>query len=77
MKDRNKLEVYDVMNILRFILTTIYFQFDDVIYRQNFGTAMGSPVSSIVANLFMEFLTQRAIATAPMDQAETLEALCG
>ena len=28
---------------------------------------MGSPVSPIVANFFMEFLEQHAIATAPMD----------
>ncbi len=67
LKDRTELEVDDVMDLLRFILTTTYFQFDDVIYRQKFGTAMGSPVSPIVANLFMLFLEQRAIATAPMD----------
>ncbi len=67
LKDRPKLKVDDVMDLLRFILTTTYFQFDGVIYRQKFGTAMGSLVSPIVANLFMEFLEQHVIATAPMD----------
>ena len=44
-----------------------YFSFRGSIYRQIFGAAMGSPVSPIVANLFMEWLEQEAIATAPMD----------
>ncbi len=39
---KDKLHVDDVMDLLRFILTTIYFQFDDVIYRQRFGTVMRS-----------------------------------
>jgi len=38
-----------------------------VIYQQRFGTAMGSPVSPIIANLFTEWLEQRAIATAPVN----------
>ena len=47
-------------------MTTTYFQFRGIIYQQKFGTAMGSPVSPIVANLFMEWLEQKAIATAPI-----------
>ena len=35
------------------------------VYQQKFDTAMGSPVSPIVANLFMEDLEQRAIESAP------------
>ena len=29
------------------------------------GAAMGSPVSPIVANLYMEYLEQKALSTAP------------
>ncbi|KAI8505985.1 hypothetical protein Bbelb_163380 [Branchiostoma belcheri] len=36
------------------------------IYQQKFGTAMGSPVSPVLANLFMEWLEQETIATAPI-----------
>ena len=72
LRDYNKnndttLESDDVVQLLDFILTTTYFTFRGKIYRQLFGTAMGSPVSPIVANIFMEALEQKAIATAPVD----------
>ena len=62
-----KLTSGDVVQLLEFILTTTYFTFRGKIYRQLFGTAMGSPVSPIAANIFMEDLEQKAIATAPPD----------
>ncbi|XP_072037656.1 uncharacterized protein [Amphiura filiformis] len=62
-----KLASKDVVELLEFILTTTYFTFRGKIYRQLFGTAMGSHVSPIAANIFMEALEQQAIATAPLD----------
>ena len=67
LKDRTHLEVKDIIDLLRFILNTTYFQFDGNIYRQKFGAAMGSPVSPPVINLFMEHLEKQAIASAPME----------
>ena len=61
------LESDDLVQLLDFILTTTYFTFRGKIYRQLFGTAMGSPVSPIAATIFMEALEQKVIATAPMD----------
>jgi len=61
------LEVNDVMELLELILTTTYFIFRGQIYRQKFGTAMGSPVFPLVANLYMEHLEQKLLATAPME----------
>ncbi|XP_072023172.1 uncharacterized protein [Amphiura filiformis] len=55
------------MELLAFVLTTTYFSFRGKIYRQLFGAAMGSPVSPITANLYMEFLEEQAIATAPIE----------
>jgi len=61
------LEVDDIMELLEFILTTIYFCFNGQIYRQKFGTAMGSPVSPLVANMFMQHIERKLLDTAPED----------
>jgi len=47
--------------------TTTYFSFRGIIYQQMFGAAMGSPVSPLLANLFMEWLEKQAVATAPVE----------
>ena len=62
-----KLTSADVVKLLHFILTTTYFMFRGKIYQQLFGTTMGSPVSPIAANIFMEALEQKAIITAPLE----------
>ncbi len=67
LKERTLLKVDDVMELLTFVLTTIYFQFRDQIYKQKFGIAMGSPVSPIAVNIFMEWLEEQAIHTAPVE----------
>jgi hypothetical protein len=64
-RQKTELQVDDVMELLEFTLTTTYFSFRGQIYRQKFGAAMGSPVSPLVANLFMEHLEQKLLATAP------------
>jgi len=61
------LEADNIVELLEFILTTTYFSFRGQIYRQKFGTAMGIPVSPLVANSFMEHLEQKLLATAPED----------
>ena len=66
LKLRTHLQVGDIMELLQFVVTTTYLSFRSTIYQQKFGTAMGSPVSPVIANLFMEWLEQQAIATAPL-----------
>ena len=41
------------------------FSFDGVYYKQVFGTAMGSPISPVIANLVMEELESVALAGVP------------
>ena len=61
LKQRTNLDVSDIIDLLQFVLTTTYFTFRGDLYKQQYGTAMGSPVSPIVANLYMESLAQEAI----------------
>ena len=43
------------------VLSNNYFMFNDKIYKQIHGYAMGSPVSPVVANLCMEDIEESAI----------------
>ena len=65
LQQRTSMSVDQITCLLRFCLTTTYFTFQGKIYEQVKGAAMGSPISPIVANLFMEDLETKALATSP------------
>ena len=65
LKERTVLTVSDIILLLEFCLKNTYFSFQDQFYEQVEGATMGSPVSHIVANLYMEYLEQKALSTAP------------
>lgn len=46
----------DFVDLLELCVKFNYFTFSDQPYRQKFGMAMGSPISAVLANLFMESL---------------------
>ena len=54
----------NIIELLDFHLNNTYFIFQGVFYQQTKGAAMGSPVSPIVANIFMEAFESRALSTA-------------
>ena len=60
---RTHLQVGDNMELLQFVITTTYFSFRGTIYQQKFGTAMGRPVTPVIANLFRKWPEQQAIVT--------------
>ena len=66
LADRTNLTVTptQITDLLNFVLRSTYFQYNGSIYEQKDGAAMGSPVSAVVANLYMEEFEERAIATA-------------
>ena len=53
-----------ILELLDFCLNNTYFVFQDTFYEQTKGAAMGSPISPIIANIFMEAFEHRAITTA-------------
>ena len=64
LKERTVMAVSDIILLLKFCPKNTYFSFQDQFYEQVEGSAMGSPVSPIVANLYMEYLEQKALSTA-------------
>ena len=65
LKDRTVIGIDDITLLLEFYLKNTYFSFQGQFVEQVEGAAMGSPVSLIVANLYMEYLEQNALSTAP------------
>jgi len=51
------------MDLLNLCLTLTYFQYNGKHYRQLLRTAMGSPVSVVVAEIVMQNIEARALAT--------------
>lgn len=47
------------------VIKTTYFQFNGKIYEQTYGMSMGSPLSPVLSNLFMEEFEKKALSTAP------------
>ena len=76
LKERTVMEVEDIILLLEFCLKNTYFSFQGQFYEQVEGAAMGSPVSPIVANLYMEYLEQKALSTAP-NPPQILGQVCG
>ena len=64
LKDRTVIGVDDIILPLEFCLKNTYFSFQGQFFEQVEGAAMGSPVSPIVPNLYMEYLEQKALSTA-------------
>ena len=56
----------DIFHLLSFCLKTTQFVYNGTCYQRVFGTAMGSPVSVVIANMVMEDVEQRALATSPV-----------
>jgi hypothetical protein len=48
------------------VLTTSYFTFNGQFYGQTDGVAMGSPLSPVIANFYMEDYEKAALESAPL-----------
>ncbi|XP_044151431.1 uncharacterized protein LOC122939429 [Bufo gargarizans] len=60
---RTELSPDQVCALLDLCLSTTYFKYKDKFYKQKHGCAMGSPVSPIVANLYIEEVERKALTT--------------
>ena len=64
LNDRTVLSVQDIIELLGFCLHNTYFSFQNKFYKQVEGVPMGSHVSPIVANLYMESFERKVITSA-------------
>ena len=65
LQQRTSMAVKHIYCLLEFCLTNTYFSFQGKLYEQKEGAAMGSPISPIVSNIFMDDFENRALATSP------------
>ena len=59
---RNCLPEEEFIKAVQFVLDSTFFVFDSVIYRQNYGTPMGFPLSPVIADLVMRKLEVRTLS---------------
>lgn len=55
----------DISKLVEISLTFTFFSFEGEYYEQIYHVAMGSPLSSIISNLFMEDFESKGLASAP------------
>ena len=53
------------LSLIRLCVNNNYFEFNGKFYRQKFGVAMGSPLSPVLANLFMEHYESELVPAIP------------
>jgi len=63
LSDRTKMTVDDICEGLKICLGATCLTFRNKYYKQIYGTAMGSPVSVVLANLVMENIEERAVSS--------------
>ena len=61
--DSLPLPTEDIMDLLNLCLKSTYFQYNGKHYKQLHGTATGSPVSVVVAEIVMQNIEERTLST--------------
>ena len=59
------MSIPQITSLLEFCLTHTYFLFQGKYYEQVQGPAMGSPISPLIANIFMEEFEVKALQSFP------------
>jgi len=61
IKQHTNIPKNEFLMAIKFVLSSTYFTFNNVIYKQTYGTPMGSPLSPIVADIVMQDLETECI----------------
>lgn len=57
----------EFISAFRFVMDSTYFNFNSTIYKQTFGTPMGSPLSPVIADITLQDLERGVIETFPFN----------
>ena len=60
----------ETIDLLKLCLKSSFFSFKGTIYEQTHGVAMGSPLSPIIANIYMEHFEKKALNSFPFTPEE-------
>ena len=62
----SKLPVDEFISLARLVLENNYFEFDEKIFRQKLGTAIGTKFAPRFANIFMVYLEEKFLSTCKL-----------
>ena len=62
----SKLPVDELISLARLVLENNYFEFDEKIFRQKLGTAIGTKFAPGFANIFMGYLEEKFLSTCKL-----------
>ena len=65
LQQRTNMSIQNIVTLLGLCLKNTYYLFKGKYYEQVQGTAMGSPVSPLIANLFMEEFEVKGLSSFP------------
>ena len=66
LEKRTCIPIDNLMEMLTFYVETTYFGMGSDIYRQEEGLAMGSPLSPVLANIYMEYFEEMALGSTSL-----------
>ncbi|XP_022104630.1 uncharacterized protein LOC110986762 [Acanthaster planci] len=72
LPDQTSLSPTKIIFLLEFVLCSMYFLYGGTYYEQTDGAAMGSLVSAVIANLYMEAFEEEALQSCPPDCRPTV-----
>ena len=61
LQERTQLSAKNICDLLHLCLTSVYFVYNGVFYRQKHGGAIGSPVSPVVTDMYVEKFESKAL----------------
>ena len=66
LHERTSIPSVHLIELVKLCLGSTYCEFQGKFYEQSDGAAMGSPLSPVMANMYMEHFEETALRTAPL-----------